>query len=90
MIRIRIRLLRRMAVASACATLGLSASACATTDSLFEEPLFWEAVSLAADYAAYEAALDQCDWYATPSGATYQVCGDRRPDRRHRPHRPHR
>lgn len=80
---------RRLAVAGACAALGLSASACATTDSLFEEPLFWEAVSLAADYAAYEAALDRCDWYTSSSGATYQLCGDHRPRHRHGPHRPH-
>ena len=67
MIRIRSR---RLAAAGACAALGLSTSACATTDGLFGEPMFWEAVSLAADYAAYEAALDRCEWYTSPSGAT--------------------
>ena len=77
----------RLTVAGTCVALGLATSACATTDSLFEEPMFWQAVSLAADYAAYEAAMDQCDWYTGPSGATYQVCGDRR--YRHRAYRPH-
>lgn len=79
---------RRMAVAGACVAMGLTASACAT-DSLFEEPLFWETVSLAADYAAFEAALNQCDWHTGSNGTSYQVCGDHR-HYRHRPHRPHR
>ena len=78
---------RRLAVVGTCVTLSLSASACATTDALFEDPLFWEAVSLAAGYAAYEARMDSCDWYASPNGRTYQVCGDRRHDRRG-PHGP--
>lgn len=81
MIRVRSR---RLAMAGALALLGVTTSACAT-DSLFEEPLFWETVSLAADYAAFEAALNRCDWHTSSSGASYQICGDHR-HYRGRPH----
>ena len=78
----------RRRTAGAVIALGLSVSACATDD-----PLFWDAVSLAVDIAAYDAMLDNCSWYSSPHGGTYQLCGDHRPDPRppHRPpHRPHR
>lgn len=82
---------RRMTMSLALAG-ALGVSACATTDEMFDDPLFWQAVSLAAEYAAYDAMLDNCDWYASPHGGSYRLCGKDRPPRRHRhrPHRPHR
>jgi hypothetical protein len=76
---------RRARTAAAVAAAGLMTSACAS------DPLFWEALSLAADVAIYDAMLDNCSWYTTEYGSTYQVCGDRRAHRDHdRGHRPHR
>ncbi len=71
--------------AAAVAAAGLLTSACA------HDPVFWEALGLAADIALYDAMLDNCSWYTTPSGATLQRCGDHRRHRHdRREHRPRR